>query len=262
VVITTITVVKGAVKESIAEAEVMKDLSATLIQLDRARVQSSREDRIKVATTKIIKNPKTTTRKSSRLVLRHLQHRNSPQIMAMGKGTEEVEGKRAAPSPSPAPSSPSPALSTTITFTTTTLPPLPRSTVAIVTVVPAPTPSTSTPPPPPEATCTAVSDIQSVELGIGTNFVTDNGEALQDQANKKCYCAHLSKWSVQDSSKSYTAADGTAWLSNQLFQFMLDVTHPQQVACLKEAVVAAGGQSNTPKCDFAPLLNPPKRRGR
>ncbi len=70
-VITTLTMVKGAVKEPIAEAGVIKDLSATLIQLDRARVQSAREDRIKIATRKIIKNPKTTTRKSSRLVLRH-----------------------------------------------------------------------------------------------------------------------------------------------------------------------------------------------
>jgi len=152
-----------------------------------------------------------------------------------------------------------------IIIRTTTLPPLPptpQSTVTIITVVTAPTPSTTTPPPPPEATCTAVSKIQNVEIGIWTNYVTDNGATLQDQANKKCLGAHLSKWSVQDSSKSYTAADGTAWVSNQLFQFTLDITHPQQVACLKEAIVAAGGPSNTPKCDFAPLLNPPKRRGR
>lgn len=178
-------------------------------------------------------------------------------------------GGGSSPNPSPSLSlstlSARPKTLTSVTFTTTTLPsppPAPKSTVTIITVVPAPVPSTTTRPPPPEATCTAVGEIENVDIGIWTNYITDNGAALQNQANKKCLGAHLSKWSVQDSSKSYTAADGTVWVSNQLYQFTLVVTHPQQILCLREAIVAAGGPNNTPECDFAPLLNQPKRRGR
>lgn len=161
--------------------------------------------------------------------------------------------------------SPAPRTTTSVIILTTTLPPPPpppKSTVTSTTVVTAPAPSTTTSPPPPEATCTAVARIQNVDIGIWTNYITDNGAALQAQAKKECPGTHLSKWSIQDSSKPYTAADGTTWVSSQLFQFSLEILRPPQIACLQRAIVAAGGPSNTPKCDFTPLIHPPKRRGR
>ncbi len=71
VVIATITMMRGAVKEPIAEVGDVKVLGATAITLGRARDQIAREDRIKVVTSKIIKNPTTTTRRSPRLVWLH-----------------------------------------------------------------------------------------------------------------------------------------------------------------------------------------------
>jgi len=150
------------------------------------------EDNIKVAVRRTIMNPTTLTWTNPKLALRHPYNRNNPREWQRDgkRGGGGVWGNSPDPPTSPSPFSPSPASFSTTTFTTTAIPAPPRSTVTIVTVVPAPTSSTTTLPQLPEAICTAYAKIQNVEVDIWTNYITANGAALQNQAQRKC-AAHI-----------------------------------------------------------------------
>jgi len=94
---------------------------------------------------------------------------------------------------------------------------------------------------------------------IWTNYVTDNGDALQ--AAEKSICANIiSRWAVHSVSRDFTAPDGTKWTANQMFTFVLDkATQPQALQCLSKGIIKAGGPSGTPDCTFGPLIYPRKR---
>lgn len=163
-----------------------------------------------------------------------------------GMGTEKGKGEVEAEGSSP--------------YTITTLPSLPltpNSTVIIITIVPVPTPSTTTSPPlHPRQPAQPFRKLRTSRYASGPTTLPRFGRIKRTRSAP----ADISPTGL--SKTVYNAADGTIWVSNQLFQFTLEVMHPQQIACLEKATVAAGGLSNTRKCEFAPLLTPPKRRGR
>jgi hypothetical protein len=120
--------------------------------------------------------------------------------------------------------------------------------------------TTAAPPPPPppsstaeapQATCTAVAKLNSVDVAIWTNYITDNGSALE--AAEKDSCAFgVTGWSVASISRDWTAPDGTQWTANQDFQFSLTgVTHPTVLQCITRAIIRAGGPANTQDYPFA-----------
>lgn len=110
----------------------------------------------------------------------------------------------------------------------------------------------------PSATCSAIANIADTDVYIWTNYVTDNGFNLKiDETDD---CPGLASWAVQSVSTSFTDSSGHKWVANQEFTFNLQVTHPQVLVCVQRAIVAAGGPSNTPQCNFVAAINPPKRR--
>lgn len=112
------------------------------------------------------------------------------------------------------------------------------------------------PPSPPEATCRAVANLANTNVGVWTDFITDDGAALQSDIKRICVGAQFSAWSVTTVSVPFTRGR-TTWTANRLFQFSLFVRAPAQVSCVQRAIVAAGGPSDTPACDFVAFLNPP-----
>ena len=85
--------------------------------------------------------------------------------------------------------------------------------------------------------------------------MTDNGAALLKYESEDC--PGLASWSAANAQRSWTAADGTKWVSNQIFQFTLNIEHPQVLICVQKAIVAAGGPANAPECPFTPAITPP-----
>ena len=111
------------------------------------------------------------------------------------------------------------------------------------------------PPPPPQATCKAVANLANTEVGIWTNYITDNGAALLTAEMNGC--PHVSGWTVQSNSATFTATGGAKWTATQLFTFRFLPLRPAQVACVARAIKAAGGPANTGDCPFTAAISPP-----
>jgi hypothetical protein len=107
----------------------------------------------------------------------------------------------------------------------------------------------------PQVTCTAIANILDTAVTLWTNYVTDNGAALEAQESNDC--PGLANWSVTNIQTAFTAPDGSTWFANQMFQFTLAITHPQELICINKAIAASGGPSNTVDCPFAPAISPP-----
>jgi len=101
----------------------------------------------------------------------------------------------------------------------------------------------------------AIANILDTAVTLWTNYITDNGAALEAQESLKC--PGLAGWSVTSVQTALTTPDGSTWFANQIYQFTLEITHPQELICIKNAIIATGGPSNTVDCPFAPAISPP-----
>ncbi|PMD28391.1 hypothetical protein NA56DRAFT_696164 [Hyaloscypha hepaticicola] len=103
----------------------------------------------------------------------------------------------------------------------------------------------------PQATCTAVTKLNSVDVAIWANYITDDGAALEAAEKDTCPGVGVTNWSVTSISRVWTAPDGTQWTANQEFQFSLTrVTHPTVLQCISKAIIKAGGPADTQDCPF------------
>jgi hypothetical protein len=131
------------------------------------------------------------------------------------------------------------------------------SSIAAPSSPPSTTAAPPAPPPPsstaeaPQATCTAITKLNSVDVAIWTNYITDDGAALEAAEKDTCPGVGVTNWSVTSISRVWTAPDGTQWTANQEFQFSLTrVTHPTVLQCISKAIIKAGGPADTQDCPF------------
>lgn len=95
----------------------------------------------------------------------------------------------------------------------------------------------------PQVACTAIANIFGTAVTLWTNYVTDNGAALEAQESLKC--PGLAGWSVTDVQAALTSLDGSMWFENQIYQFTLEISHPQELICVTIDIIAARGPTNT-----------------
>lgn len=148
-----------------------------------------------------------------------------------------------------------------VSITATYLTPVPFST-STPTTSQAPPPPSSTPTPTstststaPEATCSIQGNLDSEGVAIWTNYVTDEGVALQSALEKACGVLGVSDFGYTISTNKYTDSNGVAWQANADFRFTLGLARAAaELNCVNEAIENAGGDPNNPTCDFTPAL--------
>jgi hypothetical protein len=79
----------------------------------------------------------------------------------------------------------------------------------------------------PQVACTAIANTLDTAVTLWTNYITDNGATLEAQESYSC--PGFAGWSVTNTQTAITAPDGSMWFANQMFQFTLAITHPQEL---------------------------------
>ena len=92
-----------------------------------------------------------------------------------------------------------------------------------------------------------------VDISIWTNYVTDNGTALEKNEISRCESLGFGNWTAVESTENYTAPDGTVWESSNKFGFILDQVSehdPGSLHCVQQAILDGGGPNNTAFCSY------------
>jgi hypothetical protein len=150
-------------------------------------------------------------------------------------------------------------LSTTteqLTFMTTPQPTHTHTDLPVGKPTPAPTIDTA-----PHATCIAVDHVGGgAGIRMWTNYISSMPQVLSLAVALDRRCAvqvDETGWTVSPNDQTWPEPNGDEWMSDNSFEFVFaKVALPQGLQCIQQALVDAGGPSDTPNCAYQPTSDP------
>jgi hypothetical protein len=140
-----------------------------------------------------------------------------------------------------------------LTFTMTLKPTHTHTDLPVGKPTPAPTIDTA-----PHATCIAVDHTGGgADIRIWANYISSMPQVISLAVALDRRCAvqvDATGWTISPNDQTWPEPNGDEWMSDNAFEFVFaKVALPQGLQCIQQALVDAGGPSDTPNCTYQPV---------